>query len=152
MQSVENTQEERINECERHCIYPEGNGYRYETGGMTGPLRVLTNERIRQFHKEMYQPSNLCLLLVGDVNETQLLTILNNFESDFMAELSPTKTTHRRPWVESGSNVSLNESVLEKIEFPEDDESVGAISITYLGPPCTDLLQCKRRLGINFHC
>lgn len=61
MQGVQNNQGELMELQARRLLYPEGNGFRYETGGMMEHLRVLTADRIRQFHKEMYQPKNLCL-------------------------------------------------------------------------------------------
>ena len=40
MQGVQNTQEELMELCARRLMYPEGNGFRYETGGMMEQLRV----------------------------------------------------------------------------------------------------------------
>ena len=60
MQALQNTAAEIMEIRAKHLMYPEGVGFRYETSGMLGPLRVLTPQRIRDFHREMYQPKNLC--------------------------------------------------------------------------------------------
>ena len=60
MQAVENTASELMELRSKRIIYEEGIGFRYETGGMMEPLRVLSPDRIRDFHREMYQPKNLC--------------------------------------------------------------------------------------------
>lgn len=84
MQGVENTQESLMTEAANKMLYPDGIGFRYETGGMMGALRVLTNERIRRFHKDMYQPKNLCVLIVGEVDHAELLETLEEFESGIL--------------------------------------------------------------------
>jgi len=87
MQGVENTGSEIMDIKARHLLYPKDVGFRYETGGLMGALRVLTPERIRAFHKEMYQPKNLCLVLVGEVDQDNLLEILDEFENGILNEV-----------------------------------------------------------------
>ena len=59
-------------------------------------LRVLTAERIRAFHKEMYQPKNLCLVLVGEVDEDDLLRILDVFEDGILDDIPKPDAPFRR--------------------------------------------------------
>ena len=80
MQGVQNTQESLMDEEARQMLYPEGQGFRYETGGLMEALRVLTTKRIRDFHKEMYQPKNLCVVVVGTVDHSELLETMEKFE------------------------------------------------------------------------
>lgn len=141
MQSWENEKDSLMNLRLSRILYPEGNGYRYETGGMLGNLRSLTNDRIRKFHKDMYQPRNLCLSIVGDVDKDQLFKVLNTFESNILEEIPSLSSPFKRPWVNTDSIVTLQRSMVEEVSFPEDDESVGAIDITFLGPPCTYILE-----------
>ena len=56
MQGVQNTASELIELKAKRIIYPEAVGFRYETGGMLEQLRDLSADRIRAFHREMYQP------------------------------------------------------------------------------------------------
>jgi Zn-dependent M16 (insulinase) family peptidase len=96
MQGIQNTGGELMDLQARRLLYPEGIGYRYETGGMMEQLRVLTADRIRAFHKEMYQPKNLCLVLVGEVDHDNLLDILDDFESSILDDIPPPEAPFKR--------------------------------------------------------
>lgn len=140
MQGVQNTQGELMDLRSRRLLYPENVGFRYETGGMLEQLRVLTADRIRQFHRDMYQPKNLCLVIVGQVDHTDLLRILDKFEDSIIDNIPPPDAPFTRPWVESQPAPPLERSVLETVEFPEEDESSGEIAVTFFGPSCNDLI------------
>ena len=77
-------------------LYPEGVGFRYKTGGMMGALRVLTADRIREFHKDMYQPRNLCVVIVGEIVHGELLKILDEFEDTIMDDIPDPSAPWRR--------------------------------------------------------
>ncbi|EER25298.1 hypothetical protein CPC735_019020 [Coccidioides posadasii C735 delta SOWgp] len=141
MQGVQNRCSELIDLRCRRLLYPEGVGFRYETGGMMEQLRVLTAERIRAFHKEMYQPKNLCLIIVGEVDHTDLLSVLDKFEDTILDVIPSPNAPFQRPWVESTPTPPLQASVIDTVEFPEEDESFGEIEIRFLGPDCNDRVQ-----------
>jgi Zn-dependent M16 (insulinase) family peptidase len=141
MQGVQNNSSELIDLQARRLLYPEGVGFRYETGGMMEQLRILTADRIRSFHREMYQPKNLCLIITGEVNHDDLLEKLENFESTILDVIPSPDSPFKRPWVESHRAPALKESIVQKVEFPEEDESKGEIEIRFLGPDCTDSVQ-----------
>ena len=152
MQSCENERDSLGDLRMARTLYPEGNGYRYETGGMLGNLRTLTNDRVKKFHKDMYQPKNLCLCIIGDADKDQLFEILNEFETNIAEDVPSATAPFRRPWFDTDSTASLEHSSIQKISFPEDDESVGALFIAFLGPPCTDILQGTLLLNLKlFH-
>ena len=96
MQAVQTRSAEILDLKARRMMYPPNVGFRYETGGMTDALRVLTPERIRQFHKDMYQPRNLCLVLVGEVDQENLLQILNEFEESIKDDIPSLDTKYER--------------------------------------------------------
>lgn len=149
MQGVQNKQPEIMDLKSKRLMYPEGVGFRYETGGMMEQLRVLTSDRIRQFHREMYQPKNLCLIIVGEVDHDDLLQILDKFEGTILEDIPKPDAPFKRPWVESKQPPPLQESMLETVDFPEEDETSGEISISFFGPSCNDHLQ-SRSLGNAF--
>jgi Zn-dependent M16 (insulinase) family peptidase len=122
--------------------YPEGNGFRYETGGMMEQLRVLSAERIREFHREMYQPKNLCLIITGEVDQQNMLDILDRFEDTILDVIPSPEAPFKRPWVDSVQAPYLQKSIIKKVEFPEEDEDFGEIEIRFMGPDCTDPVQC----------
>lgn len=126
----------------KRTMYPPNVGFRYETGGMMDNLRALTADRIRQFHRDMYQPKNLCLALVGEVDHDSLLDTLDDFESSIINDIPPPSAPFKRPWVDSAHAPPLEKTVVKKVEFPEEDESMGEISIGFFGPPYSDTLAC----------
>lgn len=140
MQGIQNNADELIGLRVKRIIYPEGTGFRYETGGMLEQLRDLTAKRIRDFHREMYQPKNLCLALFGEVDHGHLLKILTAFEKTIVDEIPSPTAPFKRPWIDSEQTRPLHKSVVETVEFPEEDESVGQIEILFLGPHCADPL------------
>lgn len=140
MQGVQNTQGELMDLRSKRLLYPENVGFRYETGGMLEQLRVLTADRIRQFHRDMYQPKNLCLVIIGQVDHIDLLRILDKFEDSIIDDIPPPDAPFTRPWVESQPAPPLERSLLETVEFPEEDESSGEITVTFFGPSCNDLI------------
>ncbi|KAK7744263.1 hypothetical protein SLS62_010289 [Diatrype stigma] len=141
MQGVENTSTELMDIRARRLLYPENVGFRYETGGMTEALRVLTPEKIRDFHKVMYQPRNMCLVIVGEVDHENLLEILDKFEDSVKDNIPPLDKPFRRPWIESPQPPALKETTIETIEFPEEDESVGDMVVAFFGPNCIDVVE-----------
>lgn len=140
MQGVQNTQGELMDLRSKRLLYPESVGFRYETGGMMEQLRVLTADRIRKFHRDMYQPKNLCLVIVGQVDHTDLLHVLDKFEYSIIDDIPPPGAPFKRPWIDSDPAPPLEKSVLETVDFPEEDESSGEIAITFFGPSCNDLI------------
>lgn len=143
MQGVQNNATELIDLRARRLLYPPGVGFRYETGGMMEQLRVLTADRIRSFHREMYQPKNLCLIITGEVDHRNMLETLDRFESTILDVIPSPDAPFKRPWVESKQTPPLQASITETVEFPEEDESFGEIEIRFLGPDATDPIQSE---------
>ena len=141
MQGVQNTASELIELASKRILYPEGVGFRYETGGMMEQLRVLTADRIREFHRDMYQPKNLCLLLFGEVDHDELLQLLDTFETSILPDIPSPDKPFKRPWMESNLTPALSESTLQKVDFPEEDESFGEIDIRFLGPDSANVVE-----------
>ncbi|RYP42342.1 hypothetical protein DL767_000264 [Monosporascus sp. MG133] len=141
MQGVEHSSTELMDIKARRLLYPENVGFRYETGGMTEALRVLTPEKIRDFHKAMYQPRNMCVIVVGEVDHENLLEILDTFEESVNDDIPPLDAPFKRPWIESAQPPALKRTTVETIEFPEEDESTGDMVIAFFGPNCVDVVE-----------
>ncbi|KAI0884379.1 Metalloenzyme, LuxS/M16 peptidase-like protein [Annulohypoxylon maeteangense] len=141
MQGVQYTSGELMDLQARRLLYPENVGFRYETGGMMEALRVLTPERIRGFHRDMYQPRNMCVIIIGEVDHDNLLTIMDQFEESVKNDIPPLNAPFKRPWIESAQPPPLNKTIVETVEFPEEDESTGELVVAFFGPSCTDVIQ-----------
>lgn len=138
MQGTQNSAAELMELQARRILYPETVGFRYETGGLMEKLRVLTSNRIRDFHKEMYQPKNMCLVLIGEIDHTQLLEILDHFENGILQDVPRLDEPFTRPWQKHGRTPVLKGSTVQTVEFPEEDESIGELLVGFLGPDYDD--------------
>ncbi|KAH9905054.1 Metalloenzyme, LuxS/M16 peptidase-like protein [Xylariomycetidae sp. FL2044] len=141
MQGVQYTSTELMDIRARRLLYPDNVGFRYETGGMMEALRVLTAEKIRDFHRTMYQPRNMCIIIIGEVDHEHLLQILGQFEDSVKDDIPSTGSPFRRPWIESPQPPALKSTNVESIEFPEEDESTGDMVVAFFGPNCTDTVE-----------
>lgn len=116
-------------------LFPQGSGYRSETGGLTSHLRDITNEDIRKFHKDSYSSENLCIIVSGNLPEEELLSIVQAWDNEL-----PTfeKSPFKRPFLDTESAhipARLYESVESIVEFPEADESQGELLFAWIGEP-----------------
>ncbi|KAI1639667.1 zinc metalloprotease [Biscogniauxia mediterranea] len=143
MQGVQYTSTELMDIKARRLLYPENVGFRYETGGMMEALRVLTPEKIRDFHRTMYQPRNMCVIVIGEVDHNNLLEILETFEDSIKDDIPPLDAPFRRPWIESAQPPPLKTTTIETIEFPEEDESTGDMIVGFFGPNCIDMVEAS---------
>ncbi|KAG5361700.1 hypothetical protein CJU90_3103 [Yarrowia sp. C11] len=121
------------NVTQKMC-FPESSAYRSETGGMLDPLRVLTNESIRAFHKSMYAPDNMVLVIAGQIDETALFRELEKFENECFPG------THRpfRPFVDTEPDIEIPKSQTVTVEFPDEDEEFGKVQVSWVGPDHDD--------------
>ncbi|WWC71010.1 uncharacterized protein I206_104963 [Kwoniella pini CBS 10737] len=146
MQGRENTSGDLMALETQRTLYPPSSAYRSETGGLLHKLRVLTAQQIRDYHGKYYQPYNLCLVIDGAVPIPELFEILNNKVDPLILEQRKDQTVvippadWQRPFVETTTSHKLGipESVTKVVEFMEEDESVGEVSLTYLGPSPVD--------------
>lgn len=141
MQGVQYSSNELMNIRAMRLLYPENVGFRYETGGMMEALRVLTADRIREFHKAMYQPRNLAVVIVGEANHENLLEILDTFEESIKDIIPPLDAPFKRPFVDSPQPPPLEKTIVETVEFPEEDESTGEIVVAFFGPDCLNQVE-----------
>lgn len=141
MQALQYSSNELMDLRARRLLYPENIGFRYETGGMMEALRILTPERIREFHKAMYQPQNLAIVIIGEADHDDLLRILDDFEESIKDDIPPPDPHFKRPFVDSAQPPALEKTIVETVEFPEEDESTGEIVVAFFGPSCIDQVQ-----------
>lgn len=103
---------------------------------------------VREYHASSYVPQNLTLIVVGrSLNPHKLLATLDE-------KTIPTIVAHKqangpkpkgwkRPFVESSTAShppSITKDIVEVVEFPEKDESVGELMLSWIGPPIDDFL------------
>ncbi|KAG7661123.1 uncharacterized protein J8A68_005360 [[Candida] subhashii] len=121
----------------QETLYAPTSGYSSETGGLMSELRHLTNDQIKEFHKSMYRPDNLCVIITGSINEDELLEIMTEFDNE-LPDLP--EIPNKRPFVDSEHDEQLKETIVKEIEFPDADESMGELLMSWIGPDGNDTL------------
>ncbi|KAJ3568798.1 hypothetical protein NP233_g5473 [Leucocoprinus birnbaumii] len=151
MQGRENTSGDLMAFRLQQLMDPKGSAYRSETGGLMEALRRLTPDQIRQYHSTYYVPHNLSLIVTGKLSSgtTSLLDVVQkHVEPSIIAhgqDKGPRPPGWKRPFLETASanRIPVSEPVKETVEFPEKDESVGDLIISFLGPAPNQYLERK---------
>ncbi|OLL24900.1 hypothetical protein NEOLI_001494 [Neolecta irregularis DAH-3] len=138
MQGRENTSVSLMAAANQRALYPEGNGYRSQTGGLMEALGKLDNETIRAFHKKAYVSRNLSVIVIGKLDHSQLLQAVQPLDEELA----------KRPWVDSAPTEDLATSVLRTVEFPDRDESMGDVRIGWFGPSDIQEIAAIDMLGV----
>ncbi|EPZ31092.1 Peptidase M16 domain-containing protein [Rozella allomycis CSF55] len=133
MQGRQNSNGDLIHHKMLNLLYPEGCGYRSETGGKMENLRVLHVNTVREYHKKFYRPENLNVIITGKVEEEKLFEKLQPLIEQLDAKYRDCIPEYQRPWIESGDIPDLKENIVETLNFPDEDESVGTVVIGWHG-------------------
>jgi Zn-dependent M16 (insulinase) family peptidase len=106
---------------------------------------------VRNYHASYYVPHNLTLIVAGKLasgTQTLLNVVQNQIEPSLIAHgqnQGPRPQGWKRPFVEtpSAERKPLKETVTDVVEFPEKDETVGEIQISWQGPMTGSFLEGK---------
>ncbi|GJE87608.1 Zn-dependent peptidase M16-like protein [Phanerochaete sordida] len=151
MQGRENTSGDLMALRMQQLSFPSGSAYRSETGGLMKALRELTVEQIREYHGSYYVPHNLTLIVAGKLasgTNTLLDVVQNQIEPSLIAHgqnHGPRPKGWKKPFLEtpSANRPPFTETIRDTVEFPEQDESVGEVQISWQGPAPTDFQENK---------
>ncbi|KAL0580364.1 hypothetical protein V5O48_001609 [Marasmius crinis-equi] len=151
MQGRENTSGDLMALKMQRLLDPPESAYRSETGGLMEALRVLTVEQIRDYHASYYVPHNLALIVAGKLSSgtsSLLKVVQEQVEPSLIAHeqnKGPRPQGWKRPFVEtpSANRPPFAKSIQEKVEFPDQDESMGEVIINFLGPAPNEFLERK---------
>ncbi|GJN92120.1 hypothetical protein Rhopal_005150-T1 [Rhodotorula paludigena] len=133
---------------QQRALYSKENGLRSETGGLMEALRVLKVEEIRDYHASRYVPQNITLIVNGrSLNPTNLLNTITEKVIPSIARHGQANGPHpqgwTRPFVESSTAKhppQLPKDRTEIVEFPEKNEEVGELMISWIGVAHNDFL------------
>ncbi|AOA65125.1 Putative metalloprotease [Komagataella phaffii CBS 7435] len=121
----------------QRALYPHS-AYRSETGGLMENLRKLNNKDIVDYHKSYYVPENLCVIISGSIDESELLSTMTDFDNQIPLDLPKLKA---RPWIDSRHDIAPTETIFKTVEFPDKDESSGEVLFSWIGPIVDDTLK-----------
>lgn len=103
---------------------------------------------VRDYHAKYYVPHNICLIVGGALsNGTQSLlkAVQDQVEPSIIAHGQKLPAKIVRPFMDTASakRVPIPKTIKEDVEFPEKDESMGELLISYMGPPPGEFLERK---------
>ncbi|CAD6909796.1 unnamed protein product [Tilletia controversa] len=171
MQGRENSSGDLIELAGQRLLYPPTSAYRSETGGLMSALRVLTPQTIRDYHKSHYASHNAAVIICGRLDRESLLSTMEEVEKSleahgqthgvggpdgwkrpFLETASATPPTIDGSHKPSAANIKEGEVDLghknrnplrrrADVLFPEKDESMGEVQITWMGPGVDNFLE-----------
>ncbi|MBW0512764.1 hypothetical protein O181_052479 [Austropuccinia psidii MF-1] len=163
VQGTENTRSDLMALAQKRELYPEGNAYRSQFGGLLERIRVLTVDesksvfaqlfleiarlilcipffiyfKVKNYHNQNYRPHNLQLIVTGKLDPTNLLKVLQDeVEPVITPKQYNIPNNWKRPFLETPSKGGpvLDQSKTRIVELPGNDESPGEVSISWVGP------------------
>lgn len=89
MQSVEMEDENIVDRAMHRAMYPDPEcGYRYETGGALHSLRTsCSHQKVVDYHKRMYRVDNLAIIVAGQIEDDEIISVLSRFEDKILAKV-----------------------------------------------------------------
>ena len=138
MEARENTGESLTHRTMMENLF-KGSGYTSETGGLLENLRSLTNKKVRDYHKAVYRPDNITIVIAGKMDFGNFERSMSKMEVKI--ESKGALPSMERPW--STPVPKLEESVFKELSFAADDESIGLVSIGWQGPGPNDFLEVE---------
>lgn len=106
---------------------------------------------VRDYHKKYYVPHNLSLIVTGKLSsgtESLLSVVQGQVEPSIIAHgqnQGPRPAGWKRPFLEteSAQRGPIAKIIKETVEFPEKDESMGELIISFMGPAPSEFLERK---------
>ena len=106
---------------------------------------------VRDYHKKYYVPHNLSLIVTGKLSsgtESLLSVVQDQIEPNIIAHgqnQGPRPADWKRPFLEteSAQRRPIAKVIKETVEFPEKDESMGELIISFMGPAPSEFLERK---------
>jgi zinc protease len=121
-------------------IYP-GHGYRRPILGTPETLAALTPDTMRQFHRAFYQPENMTIVVVGDVDQATTIDLINQHFCDFAAPGD-------RPDVSRSAAAPLMQHQQQELALPQLEEA--RLILSWLTPGWGESTAANLRLGYGF--
>ena len=114
-QNVENSPYGRFNEVNSAALYPPDHPYSWPTIGYPEDLDSATLEDLKNFFLRWYGPNNATLTIGGNVDETEVLTLVNQYFGEIPAGPEVLPDSHDLISLDADRYVSY---VDENIRFP----------------------------------
>ncbi|RKP09576.1 hypothetical protein THASP1DRAFT_2677, partial [Thamnocephalis sphaerospora] len=145
MAARENTSADLFDRHLRQMLYADSSTYYYECGGLTPEIMLLSNEQIRRYHRDFYQPSQLTLLLAGSGLDDSMLAAASAALDAFAPRhaVQSTDMDIERPLALCADYRTLTKPVNTRtVRFASVEEDVGEIGYGWHAPALSDVKTC----------
>lgn len=88
---------------------------------------------VREYHSQFYSPENLVIIITGKLDQVHLLSTLEQIDKSILDRRVP-KVPKPRPWNPAPEIPNLKHNTVETVLFPGESESLGEVTVTWLGP------------------
>jgi len=132
MQGYEHESASLVEEEVQRLLYAPGSGYATNTGGNLGALRALDSETIAAYHRAVYRPSNLSVIVSGDIEPELLMAEMERIDATLEDD-----ARLPRPFVDSDKSNQpspLAHTEISEIVFPDSAETAGEVNVSWIGP------------------
>jgi len=137
MQGRENSGESLVHLAMLRAMYPGHCGYKSETGGIMKNLRESTNnEKVIAYHKAFYRPENLGIVITGQVEAEEVLSVLDKVEEKILSKGE--REPFLRPWSGSVPKLEIGREIT--VPYPADEEDNGLVYVAWRGPSAVTAL------------
>ena len=134
MQAREKTQSDRIFLEFGRTVFGSESCYSSETGGTLSGIRKITHQELVDFHKEHYKLDNMTVLIVGDIDEKAVLSLIDDY-----GEKNPRPKMQHKVWDIKNVPCEINKKFeVKTVTYPSTNDKLGAILIAYKGPEWGD--------------
>jgi zinc protease len=117
-------------------IYPP-HGYSRPILGTPESLAALSPELMRQFHRSFYQPENMTIVVVGDVDQSTTIDLIQNHFTDFATPIAT-------PIYQPTAATPIGQQQRQKLQLPQVEEA--RLMLNWLTPGWD---QVDRRAGLR---
>lgn len=134
MEARENTSYSLTSYALGRLLFPDGCGYRSETGGRLAELRAsCSHAKVAAYHRSAYAPCDVRLIVSGAVSEADLLAALEPVQQKLLRKAAASFWPPRaaaRPWASPVPPLAADARC--ELAFPSDDEAVGIARFGWL--------------------
>ena len=145
MEAREYTEGDLLERTIRSLLFPN-TPYAFECGGLTSDIPTLDLDRVIDYHRKYYRPSNMMIIVVGaDLYDEEKQTLFQGLERVLGDFLGQSLSRNGDVVLGMDSNpiiTALGGSKSARVYFPSGDEENGSVVLGWRGPPLWDLKSC----------
>uniref|UniRef100_A0A1I8BWY8 Peptidase_M16_C domain-containing protein n=1 Tax=Meloidogyne hapla TaxID=6305 RepID=A0A1I8BWY8_MELHA len=141
MQDLESDMERMVDRRRKELFYPPDSSYAASSGGQLKEIREMCSaERVRRYHNLFYHLNNMFITVSGFINHEALLDAIAHVEEPNIPLIPK---NFNRPFSSRTPAIQRKD---DEVICPADDDSIGLVEISWLGPKGSDVYKNRALL------